>query len=166
MALVRTLDADLFEIATGDFAVAVGEDTVRSADVLVERAGAEGNARTASDVVLVVEVLSESTMHVDSGAKLIEYAGLPTLQCYLFLAQGERRAWLWTRPSGGTWPDRPGLCDETTGPIHLPPLAATLDCSNIYRNVSRCMRTWGKSGERATVPTTTSPAGNGRPPAR
>ena len=64
------------------------------------------------DVVLnplvIVEVLSESTEHVDRGPKLREYRTIPSLKDYVLLAQNTPIADHYTRVGGGAdHPDEP-----------------------------------------------------------
>ncbi|KQO87224.1 hypothetical protein ASF36_07565 [Methylobacterium sp. Leaf90] len=58
------------------------------------------NATTVAEPVVIVEVLSPSTRHVDTGTKLMGYFRLPSLQHYLIL-DTERRTVIHHRRSTG-----------------------------------------------------------------
>jgi Uma2 family endonuclease len=133
-ALLARLDPKKFDIVQGDFAVETGDSHIRFADVLVEPFSGE-NARSTANAVLLVEVLSPSTMHVDFHEKLDEYKGLPALGSYVICAQDEARVWVWTR-SEGAWADAPEVLEGLDAAVEVPTLGITLPLAEIYRNVS------------------------------
>lgn len=135
-ALDRQIDKRAFEIATGDFAVSTGPNSLRYADVMVEPAGASGQERTTSEALLLVEVLSESTMHVDFGEKLLEYQALSSLDTYLVVAQDFQRCWQWTRGEVGEWPQEPLHVEAADAIVVIDRLKIRLAFEDIYRNVS------------------------------
>ena len=132
--LTRALDPARFEVATGDFAIATGPDSIRYADVFVEAAGRSGEAREAESPILIVEVLSPSTTPDDFGAKRQEYLGLPTLDTYLIVAQDSRCVWQWTRGRDGEWPEAALITTE--GEVLAGASGAALPLADVYRNVS------------------------------
>jgi Uma2 family endonuclease len=134
IALSDRLDRTRFDIAQGDFAVETGERSVRFADILVESFSGE-NARSTTNALLLVEVLSPSTMHVDFHEKLDEYKGLAALGSYLICAQDEARVWVWTR-SDGAWPDAPDVLEGLDAAVEVPVLGITLPLAEIYRNIT------------------------------
>ena len=82
------------------------------------------------DIVLnplvIVEVLFDSTEHVDRGAKLREYRGIPSLTDYVLLSQDGPVADHYTRVGGGAdHPDEPDAWRVVTyeGPDAAVPLA-------------------------------------------
>jgi Uma2 family endonuclease len=85
--------------------------------------------------LLLVEVLSPSTMHVDFHEKLDEYRGLPALGTYLIFAQDEARVWVWTR-SDGAWPEAPEVLEGMEAAVQVPILGITLPLAELYRNIS------------------------------
>lgn len=135
-ALIARLDRSRFDISTGDFAVETGNRSVRYADITVEPFGPEGGARSTTNALLLLEVLSPSTMHVDFGEKLEEYKGLPALGAYLICAQDEARVWIWTRQDG-LGPDAPEILAGIESAVPVPALGIELPMAEIYRNVSR-----------------------------
>jgi hypothetical protein len=83
----------------GRFALESGPRCIHLPDVMVETYVGD-NAISASDALLLVEVLSPSTMHVDFHEKLDEYKGLSGVGSYVICAQDEARVWVWTRSDG------------------------------------------------------------------
>ena len=134
-SLARQIDADAFEIAAGDFAVTTGPASIRYADVMVEAAGADGSDRAADKAIVLVEILSPSTMHVEFGRKAQEYLALPSLDTYLILDQDRHGAWQWTRDDERNWPDEPFRLDAPESVIEINKIAAKLSFADIYRNV-------------------------------
>jgi Uma2 family endonuclease len=93
------------------------------------------NARSTANALLLIEVLSPSTMHIDFHEKVDEYKGLPALGSYVICAQDEARVWVWTR-SDGAWPDAPDVLEGLDTAVQIPVLGITLPVADIYRNVS------------------------------
>ncbi|MEA2839626.1 MAG: hypothetical protein QOF41_956 [Methylobacteriaceae bacterium] len=134
LALGARLDRTKFGIHGGEFAIETGETSVRFADIMVEPF-TEGNARSTANALLLVEVLSPSTMHVDFHEKLDEYKGLAALGSYVICAQDESRVWVWTR-SQGAWPDAPEVLEGLNAAVQVPILGITLALVDIYRDIS------------------------------
>jgi Uma2 family endonuclease len=61
------------------------------------------DANTATNPLLLVEVLSESTAAYDRGEKLAHYQRLASLQEVLFVAHDSRQLELWQRQPDGAW---------------------------------------------------------------
>ena len=134
VALSKQLDRDRYDITQGDFAIETGEKSVRYADVMVEPFGAGGKDRSTLSALLLVEVLSPSSMHVDFHDKLHEYQETPALGTYIICAQDSRRAWVWTR-EGGVWPREPHILETAEALIDVPALGVTLPLAEIYRGL-------------------------------
>lgn len=134
LALGARLDPARFGIHGGEFAIDTGDRSIRFADVMVEPFSHE-NARSTVNALLLVEVLSPSTMHVDFHEKLDEYKGLQPLGSYVICAQDEARVWVWTRDEGA-WPDAPEVLEGLDAAVALPVLGITLPLAQIYRNIS------------------------------
>jgi Uma2 family endonuclease len=133
-ALLARLDPEKFDIVQGDFAVETGDRNIRFADVLVEPFSGE-NARSTANAMLLVEVLSPSTMHIDFHEKLEEYKGLAALGTYVICAQDEARIWVWTR-SDRAWPEAPEVLEGLNAAVAVPALGITLPLAEVYRNVT------------------------------
>ncbi|MBV8850876.1 MAG: Uma2 family endonuclease [Methylobacteriaceae bacterium] len=134
LALGARLNRMAFGIHGGEFAVETSDQSIRFADIMIEPFNGE-NARSTSNALLLVEVLSPSTMHIDFHEKLDEYKSLPELGTYLICAQDEARVWAWTR-SEGAWPDAPDLLEGLEAAVQVPVLGITLPLAEIYRNIT------------------------------
>jgi Uma2 family endonuclease len=134
LALGARLDPAGFGIHGGEFAIDTGDRSIRFADIMVEPFTTE-NARSTENALLLIEVLSPSTMHIDFHEKVDEYKGLPALGSYVICAQDEARVWVWTR-SDGAWPDAPDVLEGLDTAVQIPVLGITLPVADIYRNVS------------------------------
>ena len=134
VGLTERLARERFDVVQGDFAVETGDRSVRFADVLVEPFNPE-SARSTDNALLLVEVLTPSTMHVDFHEKLQEYKGLPALGTYLICAQDEARVWAWTR-SDAAWPEAPEVLEGLDAVVQVPILGVVLPLAEIYRNVT------------------------------
>jgi Uma2 family endonuclease len=84
-----------------EFGLDAGPQTLRYPDIVVDRAGGAGGDYTATEPVMLAEVLSPTTEAVDLGDKAAEYLKLPSLMAYLILAQDRCKAWLWVRGKDG-----------------------------------------------------------------
>ena len=134
-ALQSALDRHRYAVHQGNFAVLTGPTSIRFADVLVEPSGASLDERTTDKAVLLVEVLSPSTMHIDFGPKAREYLALPALDTYLIIDAEARQAWQWSRGSDGSWPAEPLQVRDEDGVITLTAIDVTLRFADIYRGV-------------------------------
>lgn len=135
IAVGTKLDRARFDVGAGDFAVETGERSIRYADVMVTPFHATAAARTTRDALLLVEIASPSTVHIDFGEKLREYKALPMLGTYVICAQDEARVWVWTR-SDGQWPDGPDILEGLNATVVIPNLEITLPLSEIYANAA------------------------------
>jgi Uma2 family endonuclease len=134
-ALRAQIDRRTYALHQGDFAAPTGPDSVRFADVLVERRGASVDERTTDTAIVLVEILSASTRHIDFGAKAREYMRLPSLDSYLIVEQQHRHAWLWTRDRNGSWPDEAIQLSEPDAEFRIAAIGCTLRFKDIYEDV-------------------------------
>lgn len=117
-----------------DFGVAVGQDTVRYPDIVVEQIDADLMGRTAPAPLLIVEVLSPSTATIDLGDKAAEYLRLPSLLAYLVVAQDEPKAWAWVRGETG-FSAGPAVIEGLDATVAVPPLGLDLPMTEIFAGV-------------------------------
>lgn len=136
-ALMRRLAAADWNVTIADLAVEIGED-IRYPDVLVERAGADHKAKTATEPVFIAEVLSPSSLALDLNEKAAEYMGLPSLEAYLVAAQDEPRVWLWQRALDGqrAFPAHPQQIAGMQADVAISALAVELPLSEIYAGIA------------------------------
>ena len=136
ISLGTRLDRSAYGVTQGDFAVETGEDSVRYADVMVEPFAVDGGARSTTAALLLIEVLSPSTMHIDFGAKREEYLALASLGSYVVCAQDQPRAWVWTRVDG-QWSGAPAIVEGLDASVAIPILDIALPLAEIYAHVTR-----------------------------
>lgn len=134
--LFQQVDRKKFRMANSDFAIQTGPHSARFADVAIVPASTAPTAGFTSEPVVVIEILSKSTMHVDFGEKRLEYQALPSLQAYLILAQDEPSAWLWQRGDDGNWPADPQQMEGRDGEIRLAAVSASLPMAELYVDIA------------------------------
>ncbi len=116
------------EALTDGVTIEVDDDTDYEPDAVVEcgeRLGA--NAVAAVNPVIVVEVFSPSTQHIDTGIKLLDYFRLPSIRHYLTL-QADRRRVIHHRRDGDAIATRL----LSAGRLSLDPPGLVLDIDAIY----------------------------------
>jgi Uma2 family endonuclease len=131
--LRQRLPAGEFDVAVESFGVDVGA-SYRFPDIVIEPAQSEGQALEAKAPILIVEVLSPGTLHVDFGDKRQEYLGLPTLDTYLIVSPDEPRAWVWQR-SDNAFPSDPEIIEGLDRQLTLPALGTQIELREVYRGV-------------------------------
>ncbi len=85
-----------------------------------------------SEAVLVAEITSESTIETDTHSKLLEYSSLPSVQCYLIIAQTEPLVEAYIR-RGDTWEYKPFRA--VTDSVTIPALSLTLALTDLYEGI-------------------------------
>jgi Uma2 family endonuclease len=83
--------------------------------------------------ILIVEVMSPSSEHRDSGAKFIEYSSLQSLKEYVLIRQDAPSAQSFYREKPGTWHD--SVVEGLNKAILLKSIDVRLELSDIYRKV-------------------------------
>ena len=106
---------------------------IRYPDVLVVCApDLDPEAEVVDDAVFLVEVLSPSTARIDRGAKLTEYAHVPSLEGYLIVDPARRHLELYRREGGQLVPVATAdVGGETIAPFG----AVVLPVDDIYEGV-------------------------------
>ncbi len=107
----------------------VTADSFLYPDVVVSCTPAPPASDVVPEPVVIVEVLSRSTADHDHGAKWRAYQTLPSLRCYLLVAQDRIEVETFTRDGAGWHYAR--LTDPGAA-IELPPLGVTLTLAEIY----------------------------------
>src|SRR5262245_27116 len=132
--LASQLQHERYDVFLGAFAVHV-DDSIRFPDILVEPAQPDGKSLRAESPVLIAEVLSPGTYHLDFGDKLREYLTLPTLDTYLIISPDEPRIWVWQR-TDGSFPQEPAIIEKRDQHVGLPALAMEIPLEDIYRGIT------------------------------
>lgn len=84
--------------------------------------------------VMLVEVLSKSTKHIDLGEKVLEYQAIPSLQTYLIVWQDEPKAVVYTRKAEKIWEER--IYEGFDEIVELPYFAVELPLKQVYENIN------------------------------
>jgi Uma2 family endonuclease len=100
-------------------------------DVLFTCEPFSGKTRVFTAPCILVEVLSESTEHIDRGEKWQQYQTISSLEQYVLLSQDEPKAEVFSRNSDGSW-----RYELFSGTQHLPfpSIKFTLPLEELYRN--------------------------------
>ena len=97
----------------------------------VEPVQADGGALEAKAPLLIAEVVSPSTIHIDFGDKLREYLSLPTLDTYIILSR-RRAAGMAVATDGWRFPPEPEIIEGLTRHLALPALAIEIPLAELY----------------------------------
>src|SRR4051812_19518330 len=116
-----------------NFDLETGPATIREPDILVDRSGAGGDL-TATDPVLVAEVLAPDSVTKDLGDKPAEYLRIPSLCASLVFSQDKAKAWVWNRGECG-FAAAPELYTGEGPVIRLRALSTGLPLSEIYQGM-------------------------------
>ncbi|PKQ69793.1 Uma2 family endonuclease [Raineya orbicola] len=84
--------------------------------------------------VMLVEVLSKSTKHIDLGEKVLEYQAIPSLQTYLIIWQDEPKAVIYTRKAEKVWEER--IYESLQETIELTYFDVKLPLKQVYENIN------------------------------
>lgn len=85
---------------------------------------------TATNPVVIVEVLSPSTERYDRDEKFSHYRRIPSLVSYVLISQEEQRLEVFTRNADGSWT----LRETRQGAARLDEIGCTLSVEAVYRN--------------------------------
>ncbi len=135
-AFAARLDPGLWAVLPTDLGVEIA-DSVRFPDVMIERAGMDGQALSSSEPVVLIEVLSPSSVLRDLKTKLVEYTALPSLESYIVVSQDEPIVWLWQRSQGNVraFPVEPLEINGRNETMTIAYLDATIPLAVLYRGI-------------------------------
>jgi len=107
---------------------ATGRSTYPDVTVICDRIQrAADDPDAATNPILVVEVLSETSEREDRGSKWAHYQRIPSLRHYVLISQDERRVEVYTRePRGWLY------SDIREGSVELSALNVSLDIDELY----------------------------------
>jgi len=91
------------------------------------------NRNTATNPVMIVEVLSDSTEDYDREEKLSHYRRIPSLREYLLVSQHERRIEHLGRNDDGSWTLRDVVAPGSS--VQLPSIGCALSLDEVYRDL-------------------------------
>lgn len=119
--------------STDDIAVVSPNDNVRRPDMTVDCGPVEGGATTSEHPVLVLEVLSPSTAHVDKFEKLEGYKGLSSVSYILIADAGRPHVVAYVRGAERAWSHLSYVGLEAE--IALAELGCTRPMAELYEDV-------------------------------
>jgi len=134
-ALKSSLDRDRYDAVSESFAVNVGA-SVRFPDIVIQRVPIDLKSLEAKAPIVIAEVLSPGTAHIDFSEKRKEYFSISTLDAYVILSPDEPQVWLWQRLQGD-FPLEPEIVEGTDAYLALAALGVEIPLAEIYRGVSR-----------------------------
>jgi Uma2 family endonuclease len=105
---------------------------VRYPDVTVFAGPLDQTTRTLTDAVVIFEVLSDDTATTDRVEKLIDYAAIPSLRCYVLLEQTAIGATVFRRDGSGPWTATAML----DGILALPEIGVELPLAAAYAGLT------------------------------
>ncbi len=105
---------------------------VRYPDICVFSGVPDQSTRTLLDAIAIFEVLSDDTATTDRVDKLLDYALLPSLRCYVLLEQTTIAATRFEREAGGPWI----ASAHTGGTLEVPGLDISVPLPDLYRGLS------------------------------
>jgi Uma2 family endonuclease len=105
---------------------------IRYPDVAVTVGPLDQTTRSLADALAIFEVLSDDTATQDRVDKLIDYAEVPSLRCYVLLEQTAMAATLFQREPGGVWI----ASAHTDGELILPGVDIRLPLAGLYQGLN------------------------------
>ncbi|MCS6796855.1 MAG: Uma2 family endonuclease [Raineya sp.] len=84
--------------------------------------------------VMLVEVLSKSTKHIDLGEKVLEYQAIGSLQTYLIVWQDEPKVVVYTRKGEKTWEEK--IYEGLSEVVELSYFEVKLPLQEVYKDVN------------------------------
>ena len=109
----------------------VAAGSIRYPDAFVVCTKLAGDARAVTEPVVVFEILSESTAHIDLVIKNDEYRATPSIRRYVILEQTHMGAVVFTR-KGADWVAQTFRAADT---IALPEIGVSLAMADIYEGL-------------------------------
>lgn len=105
----------------------------RYPDVMVVPVSDQEDTHMVYQAVLTAEVTSENSIETDSHTKLLEYSALPSVQCYLIVAQTEPLVEVYQR-TGSKW--EYAYYTQLSDAFDIMSLGITLTLTDIYQGVT------------------------------
>jgi Uma2 family endonuclease len=117
---------------TSDVLFRTPNDTGYYPDVLVTCEPFAGKTRVFSAPCILVEVLSNSTEHIDRGEKWLQYQTIPSLEQYILLSQDQPKAEIFSKNPDGSWHYELFSAHQS---IALPAIDFTLSLEALYADL-------------------------------
>ena len=142
---------------TDDVSVLTPVRRVRRPDVSVLCLPFDEEATITDRLRLVVEVLSESTEHVDRLFKLGEYQSMPSIDYIVMVDPTRVEVGFWCRDATGAWQSQ--WLREPGSIVEMPQLGLSISLAALYERVplepvARPRLVWGDENDRTQSPRT------------
>lgn len=134
--LWQSVGSGEYLVGCSDFAVETPNGNLRFPDIVMFGADVPGSALRTSHPTLIVEILSDTTQHLDFGEKKQEYLAIENVREYIVLEQDKPVVWLWARDKDGEWPDDPVILEGNKAILTLDRFGITIPLSAIYAGVN------------------------------
>jgi Uma2 family endonuclease len=134
LGLSRLVDPAVWCVTGADRGIDTGK-TVRYADAVVEKLGADPGSLSTKAPALIVEVISPSSIERDLGSKPAEYLALSSLQAYVVASQDEPMCYVWVRRPDGRFEERPAEIKGRDQVIQVPALGIAISLADVYRGI-------------------------------
>lgn len=132
-ALSNHLRDSKCEPFAGETKVRVTKNVYYYPDVLVSCEDDEENSYFRNAPILIIEVTSPSTAHIDRREKLLFYQQMPSVQEYAIVSQEKMNVEVHRRQANGSWITY--YFDEPDAEIEFQSVKLTLPITEIYRRV-------------------------------
>jgi Uma2 family endonuclease len=120
-------------------------DSIRYPDAFVSCVPMQRGATVVHEPVVIFEILSDSTAHMDRMVKNREYAGTESVRRYVMLEQRSVGGMMFSRGAAGDeWVGRI-LSEDTV--IGMPEIAVELPIAELYANLDFSAAETGEAGE-------------------
>jgi Uma2 family endonuclease len=120
---------------TGSARGIVTNKTVRYADAVVEKRGADRKSLATNEPVLIVEVITPSSEERDLGSKPLEYLNIASLQAYIVASQDEPLCYVWVRGPDSRFQERPAEIRGRDQMIQVAALGIVISLAEVYRGI-------------------------------
>ncbi len=118
---------------SGEIKVRVSPNVFYYPDVLVSCEESPENSYFRNEPILIVEVISPSTEHIDRREKLLFYQQMPSLQEYVVVEQKKISIEIHRRQSDGTWITY--FFNDNADEVEFQSVDLTMKIEEIYRRV-------------------------------
>ncbi len=134
LTLNQVVDPAVWAVTGADRGIDTGK-TVRYADAVIEKLGADRKSLSTKEPALIVEVISPSSEERDLGSKPLEYFNLASLQAYIVASQDEPLCYVWVRGTDGSFQERPAEIKGRDQVIQVPALGIAISLAEVYRGI-------------------------------
>ncbi len=108
----------------------------RYPDLMVVPISDQDDVYVVHQAVLTIEVTSPSSVETDSHTKLLEYSAMPSMQCYLIVAQTETLIEVYQRSQAGSPKWEYTWYNQLTDTFEITSLGISLALTDVYAGIA------------------------------